>query len=1171
MISKLFLLAVKLCLSASIVTGVVLLLRPVLKKAPKGLGCALWALVALRLLIPVLPESRVSVIPEAVSGGKAVEALMSQAVEETLTVREDLQPALYQEITVKYRDLPVYQEAGQNYVVVSASPVHTPPKTFGESVVPGLSVVWIIGIGIMLVYMIGSSLNLHRRLRTAVIREKGVWESDEITSPFILGVIRPRIYLPTSLTEEERTFVLDHEKTHLKRGDQVWKPLGYLLLSVYWFNPLFWLAYFLVCRDIEGACDERVIKNEGPAYRKAYSETLLKLNIRQKAVAVCPLAFSENGVGGRIRSVLNYKKPAFWLIAAALVVSIVAAGCALTDPEKKSRGPEDNSAVKEMVANKTFYLDKADAAGGGRDFWVSFSDEGWFNCCESDLRESFGQGRWEIDGSELVLKHMQFDGEKYVDAKTYRFTVGDNELFYKAEGSDELRYAYVTDGSLYRFTVEDGSRYILSKEYAAVRGEPKIPELNPRSGRYELTGDYEGKGYLDLDFKTMTFRGRIGGAGSEQEYEGSLCIQEFGAILYAVDQSRSTMDPVVRDRAWVEEMMNGSCVRFIFKIADSETLNFMYYGTASGQMELGGRTVTDKDRLARTAELPADRSEPALPETDPAESSAPETEPAETQPDDAQSGGTPLINPDTVLGTYTYADGIIRDYIGEWGETRYFVLQIRDSEEEYSFAVGTAPKDREGGPVTLLSYLGRYNAVNYDNVSKMINGTAYVATDRGIFSVSQDGTVERIISGESFRTYPTVGDVLLYSYWVVDGESWTTYLEAYFPGAAGQTVRYLTLENKASQSGGDGFIVTANALMGEGFYYVLAHGETNEIWYQPWRGAEEIATGIPEEAKLIETVKVPGIAYVAGNEHFYFLITEATTHEPKIRLTFLDEPVGSTVVEIGSGWYAPLRAALARTGSWRFTNQYMWFDVNVNKRACTVYQIGEESIMPGWNLLARTPRSEEIILQSEDGSRMLFAQDETDFVDFEADLAENIHVVQARSGEVKEKAWQLSGLSADTEESGSKPVFRLDSESDKTLFLAVFQEDRYPEEGYNEIKGLEQGMSVYDSEFFKDHVLYVIYGNFGPSGLKEEWFRVGCLVKNRVMHLRTGVVVPKDRFLPANMAYYWVFVPVECSRTANVIAWDATPAWQKLPDDRTGAVNADWRNGILDVPTGAGN
>ncbi len=370
MISKMFLQAVKLCLSASIVTGLVLLLRLAFKKAPKSLVCALWILVGLRLVIPAMPASKVSVIPEAVSGGAAVEALEKQYVEETTVIREDQNEELYKQITALYTELPVYREAGTSYVVVaapaaqsvapaatqsaassaaqsaapapaatqpaaSAAAAYTPPKTFGDSVVPTLSVVWIVGIGIMLLYMAGSFLTLHRRLRTAVIREKGVWESDQISSPFILGIIRPRIYLPMSLSEEERQFVLEHERTHIRRGDQIWKPLGYFLLAVYWFNPLFWLAYFLLCRDIESACDERVIRSEGTAYRKAYSETLLKLNVRQKAVTACPLAFAENSVGGRIRSILNYKKPAFWLVVTALVISVVAAGCALTDPTKK--------------------------------------------------------------------------------------------------------------------------------------------------------------------------------------------------------------------------------------------------------------------------------------------------------------------------------------------------------------------------------------------------------------------------------------------------------------------------------------------------------------------------------------------------------------------------------------------------------------------------------------------------------------------------------------------------------------------------------------------------------------------------------------------------------------------------------------------------------------------
>ena len=319
MMSSLFLRVVSLSLSASIVTALVLLLRALLKKAPRAISCALWVLVGLRLILPSLPESRVSVIPEGLSDGEVVEELSKQPVEAVDTVWEG--DSYYEEIIVKYKELPVYQTSqGEKYVQVSSERM-APPKTFGESVVPVLAVIWIAGAGLMLLYMTGSYVAIRRRLRTAVRMEDGVWESDKVTSPFILGLVRPRIYLPTSLSAEEAAFVLAHERTHIRRGDQIWKPLGFVLLAVYWFNPLFWLAYYLLCQDIEAACDEKVIREQDAAYRKAYSETLLALNIRERTVSACPLAFAENGVKVRIKNILSYRKPAFWLIVTALVVS----------------------------------------------------------------------------------------------------------------------------------------------------------------------------------------------------------------------------------------------------------------------------------------------------------------------------------------------------------------------------------------------------------------------------------------------------------------------------------------------------------------------------------------------------------------------------------------------------------------------------------------------------------------------------------------------------------------------------------------------------------------------------------------------------------------------------------------------------------------------------------
>ena len=455
MIGGWFLLAVKLCLSASIVTAAVLLLRLVLRKAPRAVVCALWALVALRLVIPVLPKSSVSLIPNVISDGEAVEALSQQPVEAVDTVWES--ETYFGQVTAEYKNLPIRQAAdGRKYVQVSSAR-KAPPKTFGEDVVPLLAVVWIAGVLIMLLYMFGSYGRLRRKLRAAVLRERGVWESDGVTSPFILGLIRPRIYLPTSLSEKEAEFVLAHERTHLKRGDHVWKPLGFVLLALYWFNPLFWLAYFLLCRDIESACDEKVIRNEDAAFRKAYSETLLSLNVRERAVSTCPLAFAENGVKERIRAVLGYRKPAFWLLAAALVISIAAAGCALTDPATTVPSGEPTPAVtmQELFMNKTFIYEEE---GFGGNFYVSLAENGRFQYYEGGLSSFIGTGDWSYDQGVLTLEvDPRISAGKQI---SYRFST--------EKLPDELRF--LTEGSD-KFVVElkDGARFLLSDTFIPVQ------------------------------------------------------------------------------------------------------------------------------------------------------------------------------------------------------------------------------------------------------------------------------------------------------------------------------------------------------------------------------------------------------------------------------------------------------------------------------------------------------------------------------------------------------------------------------------------------------------------------------------------------------------------------------------------------------------------------------
>ena len=199
-------------------------------------------------------------------------------------------------------------------------------------------IIWTVGIAILLLYGLISYLRLRRKVAEAIPYEKNTWLCDQVKTPFILGVFRPRIYLPSGLNEEETAYVLAHEHAHLKRKDHLWKPLGFLLLTVYWFNPLVWVAYILLCRDIEAACDEKVISDMAMTEKKAYANALVSCSMQRRLILACPLAFGEVGVKERVKGVLNYRKPAFWIIVAALIACVVIAVCFLTNP--KDDGPD---------------------------------------------------------------------------------------------------------------------------------------------------------------------------------------------------------------------------------------------------------------------------------------------------------------------------------------------------------------------------------------------------------------------------------------------------------------------------------------------------------------------------------------------------------------------------------------------------------------------------------------------------------------------------------------------------------------------------------------------------------------------------------------------------------------------------------------------------------------
>ena len=306
-----FLKIVNMSITAGWVALAVMLARAIFKKAPRGLLCCLWALVALRLILPFSFESAISLIPSTQTLPE--EFLFAASPEINSGI-----PALNSAIN------PMISQSLTPDPVASANPTQILSFVFSQ--------LWVLGMVIMALYTLISYLRIRRRVRASIPTAKGVWLCDDIDTPFILGIIRPRIYLPGNMDEQTMEHVLAHERAHLKRFDHLWKPLGFLLLAVHWFNPILWVTYILLCRDIELACDERVIRDLDVEEKKAYSLSLLQCSVRRPIVAACPLAFGEVGVKQRIKSVLRYKKPAFWIVVTAIVLCVALALCFLTDP-----------------------------------------------------------------------------------------------------------------------------------------------------------------------------------------------------------------------------------------------------------------------------------------------------------------------------------------------------------------------------------------------------------------------------------------------------------------------------------------------------------------------------------------------------------------------------------------------------------------------------------------------------------------------------------------------------------------------------------------------------------------------------------------------------------------------------------------------------------------------
>ena len=431
--SEVFLKLLNLSITASWLILAVVIIRPLLKKAPKRINCALWALVALRLVCPLSFESALSLIPNSETIPYDIAMQNAPAIDTGISaVNHVINPMIAHSFTPD--------------PLTSANPL--------QILIPVASVVWLAGMAALLFYALISCLKLKKSVGASIAIKDNIMACDDVKSPFILGIMKPVIYVPSSMTGETLACVIKHETTHIKRHDHWWKPLGYLLLTVYWFNPLCWLAYVLLCRDIEMACDEKVIRDMNRDEKAAYSQTLLNCNFPRKKIAACPLAFGEVSVKERVKSVLNYKKPAFWIVVVAVIACIAIAVCFLTNPkgndsreisELLAPGSEwkyelsedadfavaasfcvqdDASIIGAITKNgettEFCMMYRVKGAAGWADFYGCTPEEVAESNSEEDLLFSAG---FKVENGKLVFRMADGHGLTYVGAREAVFTM----------------------------------------------------------------------------------------------------------------------------------------------------------------------------------------------------------------------------------------------------------------------------------------------------------------------------------------------------------------------------------------------------------------------------------------------------------------------------------------------------------------------------------------------------------------------------------------------------------------------------------------------------------------------------------------------------------------------------------------------------------------------------
>lgn len=443
----------------------IVIVRLLFRNMPKTIRCVLWALVAIRLICPVAIESDVSLVPSAEtipqhnlysskptinSGIYAINSAVNPIISGDAMVNDEF-----------------HLSKGTTENIVAQA-------------VDVASYIWMAGVVIVLVYAVFSYMRLRRKVQASIKIQSNIYICDNIDTPFILGIIRPRIYLPSYLTELERECVIAHEQAHIRRRDHWWKPLGFMLLTVYWFNPLMWAAYILLCRDIELACDERVIKDMDNDFKKQYSEVLLSCATTHRMVIVTPLAFGEVAVKSRIKSVLSYKKPAFWVLVVGCIVCAILTVGFLTNPVKIDKTEKQDTTYQKGNIIETYNCSYKNVDIMSTAYlWLDYEDNicGFAPMIEMSYMT---QGKFVMDGDKIVITSRGGD--------TYTFRMVADGLEYEGFNGEHNELGKLPKGAIFELKDVTDKSNISEGDNSYIEEETSDDEENLYASTYIYYG-----------------------------------------------------------------------------------------------------------------------------------------------------------------------------------------------------------------------------------------------------------------------------------------------------------------------------------------------------------------------------------------------------------------------------------------------------------------------------------------------------------------------------------------------------------------------------------------------------------------------------------------------------------------------------------------------------------